>query len=199
LNCKRPELSLKIGLVAAMVFAVDGCAVRRHSLAPSINEDVQQTEIYVLPANHPASVVVVYADSDGVTGVIRNGIASDADVRVEREYRIPDSGFLRIRDDHPPEAARASIRLGAEGKEARIWGECSSFQTKIRTAASVPTGCWLPQIAPSNLHPIPFYVAAVIADSVQFPTTYMRAIQLVADSVFRGRVDIPSAWRKPPP
>jgi hypothetical protein len=192
-------MSLKIGLLAAMIAATDGCALRTHSVGPSITRRVQRREVYILTSDQRGSVVVIYGDSDGVTGLLRNGLSSDTSMTLERVYRIPKSGFLRIRDEYPPEGSTASIRPVSGLAAVRVWGECSAFEAKLRTAPYALTGCWLPQIAPSNVHPIPFYVAAVVADSLQLQAIYARTFQLIADSVFRGRVDIPPAWRKPPP
>jgi hypothetical protein len=198
-NRRTPTAGRSAHWLSVVLFAALACGRHQVSLPPVRANGTSQLETYILPAGYRGGIVVVYADSGGVRGEPR--ITGQPPTRsiVERIYRIPVGGFIRVQDDYPPESARARFVINSiDWEEITIWPNCSGFGDKIRGSDARQGGCWLPHIASSMVHPIPFYVAAVVTDSAHLRTHYSRTVQLIADSVFRGRIMIPEVLRIPP-
>jgi len=176
-------------------FPLFGCTPPR--MLPDLHlQPGKAAEVYIVPQRYRGPLVVIYSDTLG----IRPEARSDDRVHPSgslRTFRIPASGFLRIRAAQP--AASTTIRIVESdqhgGAVIPLISDCQSVSESPRTTELV--GCLIPPFATTALHPLPFYLAALITDSANTHVVRTAAIRMVVDSVFLGRLKLPTEWLSP--
>jgi len=145
-------------------------------------------EKFILPANPPAALVVVYSSARGDRGDL---------VADTITYLVPPSGILHVQRRLPVPWAQTHLYRSATASpvEIRVAANCALHRVATRQFPGQFFGCWMPLVV-SREAPNP-YLAVALADSAGLATAFNHAIELINTEVFSNHLRPLPYWVEP--
>jgi lysophospholipase L1-like esterase len=145
-------------------------------------------ERFLLPANPPAALVVVYGSAGGDRGSLVADTIS---------YVVPPSGILHLQRRLPVPWAETHLYRVTAGAptEVRVAADCALHRVATRQFPGQLFGCWMPLVVSPNA-PTP-YMAAALSDSAGLAMSFNHAMELINTEVFFNHLPVVPLWVEP--
>lgn len=189
-----------LAALAATVCVALGCSSLRNQRQPPVvpavplpanwrdRDSTVLFEKFILPANVPEALVVVYGSAGGARGMQRGDTIS---------YLVPSSGILHVQPKIPVPWAETHLyqTTPTAPTEIPVAADCALHRVATRRYPSRLLGCWMPLVV-SGSPPNP-YMAVALSDSVGLARAFNHAIELINSELFSNRLQVLPHWVEP--